>query len=225
MSSRSTRTVGVGIVVALALSVAQVALAEVPIARFTAADQAAARAAVLTIADFEPGGGWKGGLLKNAKPFTGTDCPGLFEPKQSDLVITGVAKSVFTAPGAEVTSGAQVYRTARMAKLDWDRTVALPAALTCMRRQAVAASTPGFRLVSLKRAPFPRIGERVFRIRSIVDYTPKGGKTVRLLFDHVAFGRGRTGISLSFTIPYAYRAAADATEINLARSLISRIRV
>lgn len=153
MSSRSARTAA-GVVLVLALSVVQVALAEVPVSRFTAADQAAAKAAVLTMADFDPGGDWKGGLHKNAKAFTGSNCPGLYEPKQSDLVITGVAKSEFTAPGAELATGAQVYKTARMAKLDWARTLALPAALNCMRKQAVAASTPGFRLVSMKRAPF-----------------------------------------------------------------------
>ena len=105
MFSRSPRTVA-GVVVVLALSVVQVALAEVPVSRFTAADQAAAKAAVLTMADFDPGGGWKGGLHKNAKAFTGSDCPGLWEPKQSDLVITGVAVSEFSAPGAELATGA-----------------------------------------------------------------------------------------------------------------------
>ena len=77
----------------------------------------------------------------------------------------------------------------------------------------------------MKRAPFPRIGQQAFRIRTLIDYTPKGGKPTRFMTDIVLFGRGRTGISLSFTVPYAHRVAADHTEINLARMLVSRIRV
>jgi hypothetical protein len=225
MFLRTTRTFGAAGVVALALVVAQVALAEVPVSRFTAADQAAAKAAVVRLSDFAAGAGWKGGLEKNTKPFAGEDCPGLWEPKQGDLVITGVARSDFRGAGAHLASGAQVYETARMAQLDWDRTVALPAALACMKKQAAAAQTPAFRLVSIKKIPFPRFGQRTLRTRTIVDYTPAGGKTVRMLTDDVMFGRGRTGVAFSFTAPYTIRAAAGAAELRIAQTLYSRIRV
>jgi len=60
----------------------------------------------------------------------------------------------------------------------------------------------------------------------IVDYTAEpGAKPVRLLFDNVAFGRGRTGVSFSFSIAYAHRAVAHAAEVRMAQSLDSRIRV
>ena len=112
-----------------------------------------------------------------------------------------------------------------MAQLDWERTVALPAALTCMKRQAAAAQTPAFRLVSIKKIPFRRFGQRTLRTRMIVEYTPAGGKPVRFLTDDVLFGRGRTGVAFSFTAPYAIRAAADAAELRIAQTLYSRIRV
>ena len=94
----------------------------------------------MRLTDFRADAGWKGGLVKNAKAFTGSHCPGLFDPKQSDLVITGVAMAGFTAAGAHLTSGAQVYQTERMAELDWDRTVLAPAAFACQKKLALADS-------------------------------------------------------------------------------------
>jgi hypothetical protein len=225
--SGGTRTIGIAGVLALALMVVQVALAEVPVSRFTAADQASAKAAVVRLTDFRAGAGWKGGLVKNAKAFTGSPCPGLYDPKQSDLVITGVAIADFTAAGAHLTSGAQVYKTEKMAKLDWDRTVLLPASFACQKKQAVADSSAEFRFVSMKRMPFPRVGGSgvAVRWRTIVDYTPKGAKKpVRVLIDDVAFGRRRTGIAFTLTMPYRDRAAADTAEPDIARTLDHRIR-
>ncbi len=218
---------GVAATAVLALVVVQVALAEVPVSRFTAADQASAKTAVVRLTDFRAGAGWKGGLVKNAKAFTGRTCPGLYDPKQSDLVITGVAMAEFSAAGAHLASGVQIYETAKMAQLDWQRTVVLPAALACRKKLALADSTAELRFVSMKRMPFVRIGgSRVaVRRRTIVDYTPKGAKEpVRLLIDDVAFGRGRTGIAFSLTMPYRDRADADTAEPDIARTLDRRIR-
>ena len=221
------RTLGVAAIAGLAMVVVQVALAEVPVSRFTAADQALAKAAVVRLTDFRADAGWKGGLVKNAKAFTGSPCPGLYDPKQADLVITGVAMAEFSATGAHLTSGVQIYKTAKMAQLDWERTVVLPASLACAKRQALAASTAEFRFVSMKRTPFSWIGRgRVaIRWRTVVDYTPKGvTKPVRLLIDDVAFGRGRTGIAFTLSMPYRDRAAADTAEPDIARTLDERIR-
>ena len=60
----------------------------------------------------------------------------------------------------------------------------------------------------------------------IVDMTPAtGGAPVRMMIDEVLFGRGRTGVALTFAIAYRFRAAADAVELRLAKALNSRIRV
>lgn len=223
MFSRSTRTVGAAGVVALALVVVQVALAESPVSRFTTADQAAAKAVVLKAGDLAAE--MKGGLEKNAKALSGGDCPGLWEPKQSDLVITGVAKSEFTGAGVRISSAVQIYETARMAQLDWERTVVHPAVVPCYRKTVVAADTPNFHVVSVKRTPFPRIGRAATRLRVIADITSKGsGEPVRFVMDEIAFGRGRTGIAMTLWAPYTDRVTADAAEVRLAKILVGRIR-
>jgi hypothetical protein len=224
---RTVGTVGALALVLVAAQVAHAALAETPISRFTAADQAAAKAAVLRSADL--GAGWKGGLKKSPKVSGVTsedECPGLWEPKQSDLVITGLAESKFTAPGAEISSTVQVYKTVRMSKLDWQRTVVHPGVIPCLRRKLAPESEPGFRFVSLTRTPFPQIaGNAAVRFRIVFEVTPDaGGDPVRVLTDGVVFGKGRTGISLSFTLPDGARAATHAAEVRLARLLAGRIK-
>ena len=48
---------------------------------------------------------------------------------------------------------------------------------------------------------------------------------MRVLMDGIAFGKGRTGISLTFTVPDAARAAVHNAELHLARLLAARIKV
>ena len=224
MSSRVTRTFGAAGVVALSLLLAQVALAEAPVSRFTAADQAAAKAVVLKARDVAAG--MKGGVEKNAEAPSATGCPGLWEPRQSDLVITGVARSEFTGNGVRFSSTVQIYKTERMARLDWERTVVHPGVLPCLRKMIAADEDPAFTVVSVKRTQFPRIGRAAVRIRMIADVraTP-GSKPQRLLVDSIAFGRGRTGISLTIWAPYRDRVPAHAAEVRLAKLLTGRIRV
>jgi hypothetical protein len=223
MSSRGARKVVAAAVVALGLMVVQAALAESPVVRYNAADQAAAKVAVLKAADV--GTGWKGGYRK-ATAMVSEDCPGLWEPKQADLVITGVAESRFAAAGVSVSTTAQVYQTARMADLDWARTVVHPTVVPCMRKQFSRDSDAEMRFVSLKVTPFPRVGDRAFRMRVIAIYTPSGGGgSMKLLLDGIAFGRGRTGVSMNVIAPYSERAIVEAAELRLARMLVRRFRV
>jgi hypothetical protein len=180
---------------------------------------------VLRLADFRVGSGWKGGLLKNAQAFTSDTCPGLWDPKQSDLVITGAAESDFAGKGMRATSAVQVYKTVRMAELDWDRSVIDPVYISCLKQQLAAHPTPHLRYVSVKKTSFPRIGQRAaVRIRVVAEYSASGAKPVRVLMDQVALGRGRTGILISFTGPYAARVVADAAETSIAEKLVRRIR-
>lgn len=224
MSSRVTRTFGAAGVVALSLLLVQVALAEAPVSRFTAADQAAAKAVVLKATDVAPG--MRGGVEKNAKAPSAKGCPGLWEPRQSDLVITGVAKSEFAGSGLRFSSLAQVYKTERMARLDWDRTVVHPGVVPCLRKMIAADADPAFTVVAVKRTQFPRIGRAAVRIRMIADVTATPGATpMRILVDSIAFGRGRTGVSLELWAPYADRIPAHAAEVRLAKLLAGRIRL
>jgi hypothetical protein len=223
MSSRASRGAVVAAAVALGLMVVQAALAESPVVRYNAADQAAAKVAVLKAADF--GAGWKGGYRK-ATAMVPEDCPGLWEPKQADLVITGVAESQFSASGVSVSTTAQVYKTARMADLDWARTVVHPAVVPCLRKQFSRDSDTEMRFVSLKLTPFPRVGQRAMRMRVIAIYTPSGGgRSMKLLLDGIAFGQGRTGVAMNVIAPYSDRAVVEAAELRLARMLVKRFRV
>ena len=125
-----------------------------------------------------------------------------------------------------ISSAAQIYKTERMAQLDWERTVVHAAVLPCYRKLTVASGTKAFRVVSVERTSFPRIGRATTRIRVVADVTSKGStKPVRFIVDNVAFGRGRTGIAITLFAPYTDRVAADAAEARLARILVGRIRV
>jgi hypothetical protein len=100
---------------------------------FTAADQAAARGAVLRLADLGSSG-WQGGRVK-PNVGSGLVCSG-YAPKQSDLVLTGAAESAWHRTGLQVRSVAQVLKTRAMVARDWARTVTDPRALACLRASA-----------------------------------------------------------------------------------------
>src|SRR5215208_2929033 len=98
--------------------------------RFNAADQASARAAVLRRSDLGATG-WTGGPVKPDLSST-MSCPG-YEPKQSDLVLTGAAKADFRHSGLSIQSFAQVLKTKSMVARDWQLTVIAPKAFRCLR--------------------------------------------------------------------------------------------
>jgi hypothetical protein len=218
-SEHTRRKLVLAAALAAALVVTGVALAEAPVVLFDPADQAAAKAAVLRASDLGPG--WKGGLTK-AEVDGADGCPG-FKPKQADLVVTGLAESEFKhRPGAlTITSQAQVLKTKAMVRLDWERTVAHPSVLGCMRRAFADTGDRSIRFVSANRISFPRIGSRSARYRVVMNYAV-GEDTVPMLFDFVAVEAGRTELSLSLIAPLKDRRAADTAEARLARILVQR---
>src|SRR4051794_27543799 len=126
-----TRIAAVTFALLGALILAVAALADKEQIHLTAADQAFARATVLKKADLGTIGTWTGGSVK---PDLSTALPCTsFQPKQSDLVLTGAAETKFKQPGIEFDSEAQVLREAQMVKLDWQRTVIAPGLLPCLR--------------------------------------------------------------------------------------------
>jgi hypothetical protein len=201
----------------VAVQAVHAALAEVPKTSFNAADQAAARAAVLKGGDL--GAGWTGSVKKGTVD-TPEPCPG-WTPKQADLVITGAAESQFSSEGVFVYSGAQVYRTARMTLLDWQRTV-VDIPMRCLSKQFTDGAGADVRVVSIKRMPFPKLATYTARIRVVADY--KGDSAARLLIDAILVGRGRTIVNVALIAPYTQRAAADVAEARLAKIVLSRIK-
>jgi hypothetical protein len=190
--------------------------------RFNAADQATARAAVLRRSDLGSGADWKGGAKK--PDLTKTDpCPN-YNPKQSDLVLTGIAETQFTQGILAFDSEVKVLETPRMVQLDWRRSVLAPGVLPCLRSTTTKALPAGATVVSVKRILFPHVAPYTAAFRLITDvHAPSA--TVRLFVDLVLFGSGRTESSLTTTAPYSARVRVKAAEIRLAKILAARVRV
>jgi hypothetical protein len=185
----------------------------------TAAGQTAARAAVMQRADLGAATGWTGGPKKpDLSP--GTGCAN-FNPKQSDLVLIGAAKTVFKHTGVEFDSEAQVLQTPAMVRLDWQRTVLSPQVLPCARSNFQKHLTTSERLVSARRLAFPAVATYSRAYRIIVAVT-SGSTTVRIFVDLVLMGRGSTEITLTTTAPLVAEAAVRAAEVRLARTLVAR---
>jgi len=187
--------------------------------RFNKADQAAARAAVVRKADL--GSGWGGGATK---PDTSSkmSCPG-YEPKQSDLVLTGAAETVWGRSGVQLQSIAQVLESPAMVARDWQRTVVDPRALGCLRYILRQGLTSHERLVSFQRVAFPHLARYTRLYRAVIEVRAQGQK-VRVLADFVLVGRRRTELTLSVTAPAAVRASVSRLEVNLARAMLARAR-
>src|SRR5438876_12443951 len=86
----AARTLLAAALVALVCTAA--AFADNPTVRIVKADQAKAEASLLRLHDF--GVGWAGGSRTPSK-LTAPKCPG-FDPKESDLTVTGHAEARFT---------------------------------------------------------------------------------------------------------------------------------
>jgi hypothetical protein len=188
--------------------------------RLDPADQAAARAAVLRRADL--GAGWTGGAKKPDPPSTLT-CPG-YEPKQSDLVLTGAAESRFQHTGLVLQTDAQVLKTRAMVARDWRRSVVDPRASSCFRHMLTRQLPAGESLVSFKRRAFPHLAQYAAAYRMLVRVRA-AGQSLLVVIDLVQVGRSRTELTLTMSAPVAARAAIAAAEVRVARTLLARVRV
>lgn len=201
-----------------ALALSQSAAADRQPVRFNAADQAAARGAVLRKADFGGVAGWKGGLTK--PDFKPSPCGG-YEPKSTDLLVTGAAASEWEhTSGLAFMSETWVLRTPAMVKLDWRRAVEHRGYLECLVEKQFAGEA-AMRLVSFEQTRFPKLAPLCRRYRLLVDYAGQG-QTVRIMFDVILMGKGRTELTLASVAPYAARRAVEVAELRLARMLVGR---
>jgi hypothetical protein len=203
----------------LALALAVAAAADKEQIHYTAAGQAAARAAVLTKADLGASSAWTGGH-KKPDLSSGPLCAG-FDPKQSDLILNGASRTEYTVPGIDIQSEAQVLQTPRMVRLDWQRTVTSPKVLPCLREVAAKSAGASAKLVSIGRVSFPHLATYTAAFRIVLEAT-SGTRTVRIFLDTVLVGRGRTEITLSITAPLAAAAGLRAGEVRLAKLLVAR---
>jgi O-acetyl-ADP-ribose deacetylase (regulator of RNase III) len=204
---------------AAGLLLAGVALADKEQIHFTAAGQLAARAAVLSRADVGSAPGW---TVKTRKPdLSGATGCANFNPKQSDLVLTGAAEAEWSRLGLDLESSAQVLQTPAMVKLDWQRTGEAADAQACLRENFQKQATAAARFVSFAKVAFPAVATYTLAFRAVFDYT-QGTNTVPVAVDLVFVGRGHTEITLTTTAPLATGPAVKTLEIRLARALAAR---
>lgn len=203
-----------------ALACAAAALADREQISFTAADQAAAKKAVVHKTDLNTSG-WKGGYIKpdlSPEPTCAN-----YDPKQSDLVVTGAAETVFQHPGLKIDTEAEVLQTARMVALDWQRTVLDPHAISCLQETlAKNLAQPGkIKLSSFRQIPFPKVGTYSRAFLTVIVVTTAHGQ-VPVTLEDVLIGKGRTEITISTTAAAAGQPEVAAANVRLARLLVTR---
>jgi hypothetical protein len=189
--------------------------------KLNAADQAAAKSAVILKADL--GTGWTGGAkapdLTPPKPCSN------WNPKQSDLVLTGAAETDWKHAGLEIDTEAQVLQTTAMVKLDWQRTVADPHAISCLSSQlekSLAGSTSA-KFVSFRRISFPHVGTYSRAYAATIDVT-SNGTTIPVVVEDVLIGSKRTELTIGSTTAKTAQPAVATADIRLARILVGRAK-
>jgi len=187
--------------------------------RLNPAGQAAARGAVLRRSDL--GSGWTGGLKTPAPP-ADVSCPG-YEPKQSDLVLTGAAEDLFQHTGLVLETDAQVLKTRAMVARDWRRSVVDPRAVPCLRHILAKQLPSNQRLISFERRVFPPVARYAAAYQMLVRVSAQG-QSVPVVVDLVLVGRSRTELTLTTSAPAAAGAAIAAAEVRVVRILLARVR-
>ncbi len=206
----------------LAVSLAAVVVASAaardpwdPHLKFTKADQAAAKAAVLRQDDL--GQGWTGGP-QGSPSFKAPTCPAQ-RPNDGDLTLTGHAESVYSNGngGLQIDSDIEVFPTSKQAKARFDRFLQ-PKLFTCLRYD-LSKSLGGAKVTFLKgkRLDFAEVAERTAVYRLPIVYQ---GKTID--FDYLFLGRGRSQIYVNIVAPSVQESQLPAFELRLARLLAGR---
>jgi hypothetical protein len=193
------------------------ALADSPTVRITSADQSRAVASLLRRSDF--GAGWTGGQVPTA-PLTAPNCPG-FDPKESDLVVTGHADARYSFPpaGVELDQDVQVLKSAEMVEKDFARSIS-PLLGRCLayqlkRLKSVVAAA------RVERIPFPATGSVSAVYRATITRR-SGGPDGTLLSDYVFFGEGRVEYEFTVSAPVSARDQLQRFELVLAQILLRR---
>lgn len=198
---------------------ATAALADAPSVKISKADQAKAVAALLKTSDL--GAGWAGGTIAPSS-LTPPNCPG-FNPKESDLTVTGHADARFTfaAGGVELDQDVQVLVSPADVAKDFHRTIS-PQLGQCLAHQLAQLSKVAG--VTVTRVPFPPTGTVSAVYRALV--AVRSGKSQgRLLSDYVFFGEGRVEYEFTIIAPVGTGSQLPRFELGLAQILLKRAGV
>ncbi|MEI8105078.1 MAG: hypothetical protein WCH31_04445 [Actinomycetes bacterium] len=171
------------------------ALADAPTMRINATDQARATSALLHRVDF--GHDWQGGQTRPSQ-LTAANCPG-FDPKESDLIVSGHAEARFAVPQFNVSfnQDVQVLTDAASVRTDFERTIQ-PELAGCLgyqiRKQAKVSN------VTVARLTFPPTGNVSAAFRA--SFSVKGPRgPVKFISDYVYFGVGRLEYAFNVVAP------------------------
>jgi len=185
--------------VLIALVCAAGAAADNPTVRIDQADPAKAVAALAHLTDF--GAGWTGGQ-KPAGKLSAPNCPG-FDPKESDLVVTGHAEAHFVYSRAGVTfdQDTQVLETPAAVKTDFSRTIR-PELPGCLAYGIKHGSKEKVVSVAVHPLGLPANGDVSAAYRATIVFRVNG-KLVKWISDSVFVGTGRIEYSLNVSGPAA----------------------
>jgi hypothetical protein len=200
------------------LTCASGALADNPTVRISQADQTKAESSLLQLRDF--GVGWTGGKRTPAK-LTSPHCPG-FDPKESDLVVSGHAEARFGYQRAGVVfdQDTQVLKNKQAVATDFARTIH-PKLAGCLAYQLKRSGHGQVTSVKVQKLRFPKVGDVSAAYRAVV--TVHSGKRVaRIVSDFIFFGSGRLEYSLNVIAPATEGGQLVPFELAMAQILVKR---
>ena len=201
----------------LSLVAAATAAADAPTVRITKADQAKAEAALLQLSDF--GVGWTGGKRTPSK-LTAPKCPG-FDPKESDLTVTGHAEARFTYARGSVVfdQDNQVLKSSDAVATDFSRVVG-PKLGDCLAYE-LKSSDKSVVSAAVRTLSLPKLGDVSAAYRATV-VVRVGGHKVTFIRDYIFIGIGRLEYSLAVDAPAVLGKQLVAFEQAMARNLIKK---
>jgi len=206
-----------GIVLALAFAAA--AAADDPTVRITRADQLKAEAALLKLKDF--GVGWTGGKRTPSK-LTAPKCPG-FDPKESDLTVTGHAEARFTYARGSVVfdQDNQVLESEKAVRTDFARVIQ-PKLKDCLAYELKQSGKGQIISVVVRELSFPRLGTETAAYRGTMVLRAGGGRKVTFVSDFIFIGQGRYEYSLNVVAPAVLGGELASFEQSIAQKLIRK---
>jgi hypothetical protein len=204
---------------AFALACAAVAAADDPTVRIVRADQLKAEAALLKLKDF--GVGWTGGKRTPSK-LTAPKCPG-FDPKESDLTVTGHAEARFTYTRGSVVfdQDNQVLESDKAVNTDFARVIQ-PKLKDCLAYELKQSGKGQVVSVVVRELPFPKLGTHSAAYRGTMVLRAGGGRTVTFVSDFVFIGQGRYEYSLNVVAPAVLGGELASFEQSIAQKLVKK---
>ena len=204
----------------LALACTGAALADNPTVKINTADQAKADASLVTLKDF--GVGWTGGP-KTPSKLAAPSCPG-FNPKESDLVVTGHAEARFTYSrgGVIFDQDSQVLVTSAAVKTDFSRTIQ-PKLADCLAYQLKSSSKGSVLSVSVHKLALPAVGTISAAYRATLMIKTATAGAARIVSDFVFFGQGRYEFSINVVAPASEGGQLVPFETAMAKILVKRV--